>query len=154
MTIAHTLATPAPTSRWLLLGSLALNLFLIGLMVALITRDPPATDRSPAGRIDGLASALPAADGAKLRANFATNRANVEGARKRYEDSREAIRAVLRREPFDNAALRAAMAESRAARQEFDTALQAVMAQAAGEMSPAGRTALADWRSPPQTANR
>ncbi len=49
MTIAHTLATPAPTSRWLLLGSLALNLFLIGLMVALITREPPATDRSPAG---------------------------------------------------------------------------------------------------------
>ena len=31
MTIAHTLAAPAPTSRWLLLGSLALNLFLIGL---------------------------------------------------------------------------------------------------------------------------
>ena len=154
MTIAHTLATPAPTSRWLLLGSLALNLFLIGLMVALITRDPPAADRSPAGRIDSLASALPAADGATLRANFATNRGNVEGARKRYEDSREGIRAVLRREPFDNAALRAAMAESRAARQEFDTALQAVMAQAAGEMSPAGRAALADWRASPQTANR
>ena len=154
MTIAHTLATPAPTSRWLLLGSLALNLFLIGLMVALITREPPATDRSPAGRIDGLASTLPAADGAKLRANFAANRANVDGARKKYEDSREAIRAVLRREPFDNAALRAAMAESRAARQEFDTALQAVMAQAAGEMSPAGRAALADWRSSPQASNR
>ncbi len=60
----------------------------------------------------------------------------------------------LRREPFDNAALRAAMAESRAARQEFDTALQAVMAQAAGEMSPAGRAALADWRSSPQASNR
>ena len=97
MTIAHTLATPAPTSRWVLLGSLALNLFLVGLMVALITREPPAPDRSPAGRIDGLASTLPAADGAKLRANFAANRAGVEGARKKYENSREAIRAVLRR---------------------------------------------------------
>ena len=154
MTIAHTLATPAPTSRWLLLGSLALNLFLIGLMVALVTREPPAPDRSPAGRIDGLAAALPAADGAKLRANFAANRASVEGARNKYEDSRDKIRAVLRREPFDTTALRAAMAESRAARQEFDTALQAVMAQAAGEMSPAGRAALADWRSSAQPTNR
>jgi uncharacterized membrane protein len=154
MTIAHTLTTPAPTSRWLLLGSLALNLFLIGLMAALITREPPAIDRSPAGRIDALASALPVADGAKLRASFAANRAGVDGARKKYEESRDGIRAVLRREPFDNAALRTAMAESRAARQEFDTALQAVMAQAAGEMSPAGRTALADWRSSPQPSNR
>jgi len=154
MTMAHTLATPAPTSRWLLLGSLALNLFLIGLVVALITREPPASDRSPAGRIEGLASSLPAADGAKLRASFTANRASVEGARKKYEEGRDGIRLVLRREPFDNAALRAAMAESRAARQEFDSALQAVIAQAAGEMSPAGRAALADWRSPPQTRNR
>jgi uncharacterized membrane protein len=154
MTLAHTLAAPGPTSRWLLLGSLAVNLFLIGLIVALVTREPPVTDRSPAGRIDGLASTLPAADGAKLRASFADNRASVEGARKKYEDRREGIRAVLRREPFDNAALRAAMSESRTARQEFDTALQAVMAQAAGDMSPAGRAALADWRSSPHTSNR
>jgi uncharacterized membrane protein len=73
----------------------------------------------------------------------------------KYHQARERIHDVLRKEPFDAAALRAAMADTRAARQNFDQAIQAVFASAAGQMSPAGRSALADW--PPRrktTSNR
>jgi uncharacterized membrane protein len=52
---------------------------------------------------------------------------------------------VLRREPFDPAAMADAMTKTRAARQQFDQALQGMIAKAAAEMSPAGRQAMADW---------
>jgi uncharacterized membrane protein len=148
MTVTHAISTPAPAPRWLLLASLALNLFLIGLIAALLLRQPTPVDVSVAGRIERLATDLPRADGDKLRDAFQSNRAGVEGARASFEETRDAFRAVLRREPFDAAALQEAMARSRAARQEFDAALQGVLARAAAEMSPAGRTALADWRPP------
>jgi ribulose 1,5-bisphosphate carboxylase large subunit-like protein len=43
--------------------------------------------------------------------------------------------------------MRAAMAESRAARQAFDEAIQGVFANAAAKMSPEGRHALGNWRN-------
>ncbi len=58
------------------------------------------------------------------------------------------MRAALRAEPFDAAAVRSAMADTRAARQALDLALHDVIATAAAEMSPAGRNSLANW-SPP-----
>ncbi len=154
MSIAHTLSAPAPAPRWLLLGSLALNLFFIGLIAALAMREPAPSDRSASGRIERLASSLPAPDSDKLRAEFNASRSSVDGARSKYEEAREGIRAVLRREPFDNAAMREAMAKTRAARQDFDAVLQGVIAKAAGEMSPAGRAKMADWRPPQQAASR
>ena len=48
-------------------------------------------------------------------------------------------------EPFDAEAMRAAMAKTRAARQNFDQIIQGVFAFSAAQMSPAGRSALADW---------
>jgi hypothetical protein len=50
--------------------------------------------------------------------------------------------------------MRAAMSETRAARQAFDVAVQAAFANAATQMSQAGRVALADWRSPRRNGDR
>ena len=50
--------------------------------------------------------------------------------------------------PFDAGALRAAMADRRAARQALDLALNDVIAAAAARMSPAGREKLASWTPP------
>jgi uncharacterized membrane protein len=154
MTMAHALSSPAaPASRWWLFGSLALNLFFIGLAIAFFVREPAPLDRSVSARVERLASTLPAPDADKLRAEFKAKRAGVEGARAEYEAARDGIRAVLRREPFDAAAMRAAMAKTRAARQDFDVVLQGVIAQAAENMSPAGRQKLADY-SPTRQGNR
>lgn len=154
MTLAHSLSAPAPAPRWLLLASLAINLFLAGLIAAFLWREPAPVDRTVGTRIEEIASFLPRADGDKLRAEFSANRASVEGTRAKYEESREAIRQALRREPFDAVALRDAMTRTRTRRQEFDTALQNVFAKAATDMSAGGRAAMADWRSPQQRTGK
>jgi uncharacterized membrane protein len=136
------------SSRWLLLGSLALNLFFIGVVVALAIRSPaPASnwDRDIFVRVERIANTLPSQDAAALRTNIAAKRADIEAAQAKYRSAQDIIRAAMRAEPFDADALRAAMANTRAARQAFDQTIQGVFADAAGQMSPAGRQAVADW---------
>jgi uncharacterized membrane protein len=148
MTIAHAFSSPAAAApRWWLFASLALNLFFAGLVVSLLVREPAQQqlDRSVSARIERLAATLPSADAQILRAEFNANRANIEGARGEYENARDGIRTVLRQEPYDQAAMGEAMAKTRTARQDFDRVLQAMVAKAAGDMSPAGRQKLADY---------
>jgi len=152
MSLAHPAFAPAAAPRWLLLASLALNLFFIGVVGAIAVRgyvDAPAApapiDRTAAGRTERLAATLPAADADKLRAEFATRREPIEAAQANYRRMQDRIRDVLRREPFDVEAMRAAMTETRAARNTFELTLQAMIATAASEMSPEGRKKLAEW---------
>jgi uncharacterized membrane protein len=140
------------SSRWLLLASLALNLFFIGVGGALLLQayafDPPAppagSNRSIAGRIERIAATLPREDAEKLRAGYQARRDEIDGARAAYRDRQDAMRAVLRAEPFDLEALRTAMSEMRAARQNFDRRIHDFFAQQASQMSAAGRQKLAD----------
>jgi len=146
MNLAHALSSPAtPAARYWLFGSLALNLFLVGIASALLIREPEIPDRSIGARIERLASTLPSSDADKLRAEFRTQRDAVNDTRAAYDNARDGIRAVLRREPFDPTAMREAMAKARAARQQFDQVMQGIMVKAAGEMSPLGREKLAEW---------
>jgi uncharacterized membrane protein len=148
MSVAH--AIPAVTrgsSRWLLLGSLALNLFFVGVAVAMAIRAPAPSywDRNVFVRVERLAATLPPSDADLLRGQINTNRAAIDDAQVKYHAAREHIHEVLRQEPFDPAAMRAAMANSRGARQTFDQVIQGVFASVAAQMSSAGRHALADW---------
>lgn len=146
MSLAHALSSPStPAARYWLFGSLALNLFLIGIASALLVREPEIPDRSIGARIERLASTLPPSDADKLRGEFRSQREAVNGTRTTYDNARDGIRAVLRREPFDANAMREAMAKARAVRQEFDQVMQGIMVKAAGEMSAVGRQKLAEW---------
>jgi uncharacterized membrane protein len=144
-------AVPSSSSaspRWLLLGSLALNLFFVGAAIAMAIRDPAPVspfDRDVFVRVERLSATLPPADAAKLRAEIQSNRDAIKTAQLQYRESQDGIRLALRSEPFDIGAMRAAMTQTRAARQTFDQTIQRVVAQAAAEMSLAGRNALADW---------
>lgn len=145
-------------SRWLLFGSLALNLFFIGIGGALLVQDsglgpaaPVAFDRGVAARIDRLAAALPSDDGKLLRAAYTAHRADIDGSRAAYRKAQDATRAVLRVEPFDGTALRRAMAAMRDAKLAFDRKLQNLIAQVAADMSPTGRRKLADYHPPSRT---
>ncbi|MBV9557198.1 MAG: periplasmic heavy metal sensor [Pseudolabrys sp.] len=151
VSIASTSRADGP--RWLLLGSLALNLFFIGLAVAIYVRQPAPIDRSISTRIERLAAVLPGPDADILRRNYQANRGAVDAARSNYETARESVRTVLRREPFDAGAMRGAMTRTRAARQDFEELLQNVIVAATGEMSQAGRNQLADY-GPQQTNKR
>jgi uncharacterized membrane protein len=140
-------------SRWLLLASLALNLFFIGIAGSTAMRHwmakPP--DRSDAARFVRIAATLPSADADHLRAQFAAQRAAIEAGRQAISQKQDKIRAALRAEPFDVNELQATMAESRAARENLYQMLQGQITAAAIQMSSAGRNKLADWRSSPRS---
>jgi uncharacterized membrane protein len=150
MSLAQQLA-PSMTSnssRWLLLGSLALNLFFIAFAVALAVRPPapqPTWDRDVFVRVERIAASLPSGDAGILRAQIAANRPAIEETQAKYRSAQDVIRGAMRAEPFSAETLRAAMAETRVARQNFDQTLQGAVAGAAAQMSQAGRAALADW---------
>ena len=135
------------SSRWLLLGSLALNLFFVGIAVAMAIRAPapPTWDRDVFVRIERIAATLPAADADLLRGEVTARRQALEDAQRQYFTARQQIRAALRLEPFKAEEMRAAMTKTRAARQNFDQSVQGIFADAAAKMSNAGRNALADW---------
>ncbi len=135
------------SSRWLLLGSLALNLFFIGIAIALAVRGPPPRTWDPDVfvRMERLAAALPPADGAVLRGQMKDNHDAIAQAQTQYHTARDQIRATLRQKPFDPNAMRGAMTNAQAARQAYYQTIQGVFATAAAKMSPAGRQALANW---------
>ena len=143
------------STRVLLIGSLALNLFFIGTVGALAVRhylmptQSTATERprTAAARIERLAAPLPAADAEKLRAAFRAREAAAEGARDTLNRAFDRIQTALRAEPFDAAQLRAAFGEARAARPVYEQAMQEIVGLAAADMSRQGRDRLADWPS-------
>jgi uncharacterized membrane protein len=145
--------------RWLLLGSLALNLFFVGAAGAVAFRYsspvPLATvshiDHSLAGRLDRIASSLPPEDAELLRTQLHAEALKMATAQADLRLSQENVRTTLRAEPFDADAMRAAMAENRIARQNFDQVLHDTIAGAAAKMSDVGRAKLAEW--PPERDN-
>jgi len=159
MTMAMTLEDRS--SRWLLVGSLALNLFFIGTIGALAVRhyvmpaQPAATERprTAAARIERLAAPLPAADAQKLRDALQAREAAAEGARDALNRAFDRANAALRTQPFDPAQLRAALGEVRAIRPGYEQAMQDIYLTAATAMSAEGRAKLADGPAPRPATN-
>jgi uncharacterized membrane protein len=154
-----TVSAAERSSRWLLLVSLALNLFFIGAGGALLLQGGSGggtaevtVDRSVGGRIERIAATLPREDSDKLRAAYQANRNELDETNTVYRSKQEMVRAALRAQPFDIDALRAAMADMQAARQDYDRRLQGFFARVAADISPAGREKLAAWRSRPAPA--
>jgi len=141
--------------RWLFLGSLALNLFFMGATGAVALRYsspiPLATvtrlDHDVASRLARIAASLPDADATVMRAQLRTNAEKIAATQADLRLSLDAVRKRLRAEPFDPEAMRAAMAENRAAHENFDQMLRDTIAAAAVKMSAVGRAKLADWPS-------
>jgi uncharacterized membrane protein len=147
--------------RWLLLGSLTLNLIFAGAAGAAFIRHSGAVPLEPVThmtqgaehRLDRIATTLPEPDAQIMRSFIRAQTAKVVAAQANLRLSQEDLRNSLRAEPFNPAAVRAAMAETSAARDNFDQVLQDVIASAAAKMSPVGRSKLADWPPPrPQHA--
>jgi uncharacterized membrane protein len=151
MSVSVSALTEDRGMRWLVVGSLALNLFFIGVAGALIVRHyteastSAPLDRSAAARIERLAANLPASDAEILRAEFRARAATVEGAREEYRRMLDVARGFLKLDPFDAAGMGSALAAARGTRQIFDQLMHELIVAAAVKMSPDGRTKLADW---------
>jgi uncharacterized membrane protein len=144
--------TSVARSRWLaiaLLASLGVNLFFAGQFSARRAFGPPPPPPDPAimlpRLIDDLASVLAAPDTNVLRQVFRLHETEI---RQRSADIRRAhdgVRDALDHEPFEPAALLAALDEVKAK----DAALREVMQQALLEtvtqISPEARHKLASW---------
>jgi uncharacterized membrane protein len=146
--------------RWLLLGSIGLNLAFMGAAGAVAfrysspvpLRTVARIDHSLAGRVDRIAASLPATDAQVMYAQLRQDAETVAAAQADLRLSQEAVRRTLRAQPFDAEAMRTAMADNRLARQNFDKILHDMIASAADKMSVVGRSKLADWPSGRETA--
>lgn len=141
-------------TRYLLLGSLTLNLIFVGAAgaVALQHSNTPAPLQPVVGikhgveqRFNRIAASLPPDDAKIIRAEFHAEAVKLATAEVQIRLSEEAVRDSLRAEPFDPAAVRTAMAETSAARDHFYQLVHNVVASATTKMSAAGREMLADW---------
>jgi len=143
----------AARARWLLLGSLALNLFFVGAAGAVAYRyTGPAPlenvsriEHSLASRLDRIAASLPVTDAKIMRSELRAEEVKVATAQADLRLSQDEVRNSLRAEPFDPDAVRTAMADNRAARENFDVILHDMIASAAVRMSVVGRNKLAEW---------
>lgn len=141
--------------RYLLLGSLTLNLLFAGVAgaVALQHTRAPAPLQPVAGikhgieyKFNRIVATLPPADAKIMREQFRAEAVKLIAAEAELRLSEEAVRDSLRAQPFDPSAVRTAMAETNAARDSFYQLLHNVVASATVQMSAAGRETLADWR--------
>jgi uncharacterized membrane protein len=143
--------------RYLLIGSLALNLFLAGVlgvwaMRPYFHRQPPPPQ--PGTVSERIANRLPEVDRPVLRQAFAKRQGEIN---RLFEESRKAqqeSRAALRANPFDAAAFDAAAERNRATRNALQDAVHAAMREAAMGMSAEGRERLMPRRRPPSEENR
>ena len=106
-------------------------------------------------RVERLAATLPPADADILRGEIQANRAAIESTQAAYHSAQDSIHDVLRQDPFDAEALRAAMAKTRAARLTSDQTIQGIFAAIAAKISTGRQTGLgqsaAGTSSPPAT---
>jgi uncharacterized membrane protein len=109
--------------HWLLLGSLALNLFFVGGAGAVAFRynsPVPLTtvtriDHNLVGRLNRVADGLPPEDADAMRAQLRTDAEKLAAVQADLRLSQDDMRKNLRAEPFDADAMRGAMAENHAA---------------------------------------
>jgi uncharacterized membrane protein len=135
--------------RLLIIASLALNLFLAGLIASALVLGEGGRGTDDRGRRGPRAfwaasEQLPAAKGEALRAMLRTHAEQSRPQVRQLRAAREAAADAMARQPYDPAAVSAALEQARnqelALRRSFD---QAVIAHAA-QLDPADRVVLAE----------
>jgi uncharacterized membrane protein len=135
--------------HWLLIGSLALNVFLAALYAGLWFdgwRDGPR-HRRPPPMMFALGSAmeeLSPAERARAKAVLERHRQDARAGFERMRAARVGARQALVAEPFDEAALEGALAEVRAAAGAVHAEMHEAMTAVAAELPPEARKAMAE----------
>ncbi len=131
-----------------LFASLAINLFGAGYFVArLWHHHPPPGPPGPMMLAERLAAPLPAADKEVLLSAWKADQPKLASLNAELVAARREVRAKLNAEPFDRAALAAALSNTRAKRLALDEEIQGIIVDAVAKFSPEGRKLL--WSRPP-----
>ena len=144
---------------WILIAlivSLALNLFLGGLMIGRWVSGPPhhraaAAERGPGGEpgriLQRMAGSLPQEHRPAFEAVIGRHQERIVVLATQAREARAQVRDVLNKEPFDRAALDRAFETVRTRNDALQTEIQATIAEAAAALPPEARRQLADWRA-------
>lgn len=133
---------------WLLVASLALNVFLGVSLGTHFFRGPKAPPR-PDGMLQDMAEALPEADARILRQAIEAHK-SAFSERNDPKQHFDAMRQILQTEPFDPDAFARLSSEIRASHDRHSQAINDVLLEAVPKMSPEGRKALANRPPPPR----
>lgn len=126
--------------RWLLPVSLSLNAFL--LVLVLWHPRPPHGPPDPRHIVDHMVEDMRPADAAIIREVFARHAPALGNGHTNMEAFAGRVRAALEMPQPDIAALRAAFADAKHARNQFDDVMEAVITESAPLVSPDARTKL------------
>jgi uncharacterized membrane protein len=100
------------------------------------------------GRIlQRMASTLPPEHRSAFEAVIARHRDRVVQAASQAREAREQVREILRKEPFDRAALDRAFENLRTRNAALQAEIQTAIGEAAADLPPEARQRLADWRA-------
>ena len=136
-----------PQCSWALPLSLAVNVFLVAVIAVHVWHRPPGPPGPPGPHhmADEIARFLPTADADALRKAFASEPVLQQDPGPEMRKNMDHVRDVLRADPFDSAALDAALKAGRADRDAGEQAIERALLKAATAMSPEGRRKLAEF---------
>jgi hypothetical protein len=141
--------------RWIsilggvLIVSLALNLFLVGVIAGRGVGQGGGFDLTPRKlkiAIERVTRVLPDADAALLTDRFEAQRAELTQRFLALQDARRAVGAALKAEPYDASTFDAAYAVMQERSQELQASIHAVLKSSLGQFSEEGRRAIAERR--------
>lgn len=136
------MAFPRPSLRAALILSLAANVFLIAVFAAPHLLPPPPRERGENRIAERIARRLPEPDRPVFREAHARHQAALARSFDALGASRARMRETLSAQPFDAATFARAAAESQRASDLVQTAIYAMIADAAPQMSAKGRQFL------------
>jgi uncharacterized membrane protein len=136
--------------NWVLLASLVVNLFLVGVVAAYHMRGGVATGEAPGSqlRIERIAETLPKADAERLDVLFRARASELSEFTSAIRQAQERQRDGFRAQPYDPKAVNAAMEATRYNHDAAKRVVHEVIMRAAEQMSPEGRAKLAEWAAP------
>ena len=130
--------------------SVCLNVFVAGLVAGRITGGGAATDQAAGAGLAQFMATVPAEARPAIRRALRDNRRGLQGLVAEVREARREAAAMVAREPFDPAAVEAALAAVRDRSQALQAALHGIIAEALEELPPEVRAEMAErWAGRP-----
>ncbi|QCO06859.1 periplasmic heavy metal sensor [Azospirillum argentinense] len=147
---------PAAPRRWpwyLLIGSLAVNMLLGGILAAQALHlmpppPPPDPGQGIARFVERAERSLSPADAAILRRGYEAERTAIESMHQNMEAMRHQIRESMKAPTFDPEGLRRAFEQAHATEAELRGRMDSRVIEVLGQLSPEGRRKLMEMGPP------
>ncbi|MBK3778244.1 periplasmic heavy metal sensor [Azospirillum sp. YIM DDC1] len=154
--MSRTIGGPATPRRWpwyLLVGSLAMNMLLGGILAAQALHlmpppPPPDPGQGIARFVERAERGLSPADAAILRRGYEAERATVDRMRENMEAMRRQIRDSMKAPTFDPEGLRRALEQAHATEADLRGRMDSRVIEVLGQLSPEGRRKLLEMGPP------